>query len=184
MQAQTSTTSEPRSREGTFFGKPTLIGVGILILLLSMRGGGGPTYPTVDGGSVSLQSNDGRITIVDVWATWCGPCVASIPTIESIHRDMADDFRVISFAVKPSSTVTPWLDQRRARAAAGQLSPLAVPTYPVAAQDGEMPDIVNQTRGYPTLWILAPNGDVLDQIVGKHDAGVLRDRLLSIKTRT
>lgn len=97
-----------------------MIGAFIVVLLLSLRGGGGgPSYPTLDGGSIQLASNDGRITIVDIWATWCGPCVASIPTIERIHREMADEFRVISFAVEPSSKVSPWLEQRRARAAAG-----------------------------------------------------------------
>ena len=127
------------------------------------------TWPTLDGGSITLASNDGRITIVDVWATWCPPCIASIPTLEAIHRDMADEFRVVSFAVEPGSTVSRWLDRRRGEVDAGDLPRLAVPTYPIVARDSPMPEIVRSTRAYPTLWILGPDGTVLNEIVGMHD---------------
>lgn len=130
------------------------------------------SYPTLDGGSITLASSDpddDRLVIVDVWATWCPPCVASIPTLEAIHRDLADEFRVVSFAVEPGTTVERWLEKRRDQIAAGDLEPLAVPTYPIVARDGPMPEIVRATRAYPTLWILAPDGTVLHEIVGMHD---------------
>lgn len=127
------------------------------------------TWPTLDGGSITLASDDGRITIVDVWATWCPPCIASIPTLEAIHRDMADEFRVVSFAVEPGSVVSRWLDKRRDEVESGALSELALPTYPIVARDTPMPGVVGATRAYPTLWILGPDGTVLGEIVGMHD---------------
>jgi len=32
------------------------------------------------------QSDDGRFRLVNVWATWCGPCVAELPELTTIHR--------------------------------------------------------------------------------------------------
>ena len=127
------------------------------------------TFPTLDGGTVTLASGDDRLTIVDVWATWCPPCVASIPTLEAIHRDMSDEFRVVSVAVESASVVGPWMARRREKVAAGDLEPLAVPTYPIITRDGAIPEVARATRAYPTLWILAPDGTVLHEIVGMHD---------------
>ena len=82
---------------------------------------------------------------------------------------MSDEFRIVSVAVEPASVVEPWLERRRAKVAAGDLEPLAVPTYPIITRDGDIPSVARATRAYPTLWLLAPDGTVLHEIVGMHD---------------
>jgi thiol-disulfide isomerase/thioredoxin len=42
------------------------------------------------GAPFSLASARGKVVIVDFWATWCQPCVKSLPRLEAIHRQHPD----------------------------------------------------------------------------------------------
>ncbi|BCM91518.1 thiol-disulfide oxidoreductase ResA [Abditibacteriota bacterium] len=40
---------------------------------------------TLKGQTVSLANYKGKVLILDFWATWCGPCVASMPELKSVY---------------------------------------------------------------------------------------------------
>ena len=39
-----------------------------------------------NGKSVPSQAFSGKVLFVEVWATWCAPCIAGFPEIEKLHR--------------------------------------------------------------------------------------------------
>ena len=47
-----------------------------------------PAYAAVslDGDSVSLASQRGKVVLLNVWATWCHPCRDEIPELQAIHE--------------------------------------------------------------------------------------------------
>ena len=127
------------------------------------------THVALDGSKVRLGGGDDRLVLVDVWATWCPPCIAAIPGLEAIHQDLADEVRVVSIAVEPSRVVRPWLEDRQDRVARGELEPIAVPTYPIITADRPLPALARDVQAYPTMWLLAPDGRVLQKFVGTQD---------------
>ncbi|WP_422923892.1 carboxypeptidase regulatory-like domain-containing protein [Singulisphaera sp. PoT] len=48
---------------------------------------------TLDGGRVKLEDFRGKYLLLDFWATWCGPCVAQVPDLKSLHERFGKDER-------------------------------------------------------------------------------------------
>lgn len=48
-------------------------------------------YPTYDEFEELLQIDDGKIYVVNFWATWCKPCVQELPYFEKLHRSSEED---------------------------------------------------------------------------------------------
>ena len=51
-----------------------------------------------------LQAADGRALVVNLWATWCAPCLAEMPDLEAFHRQRGDDVLVLGLNISDSPT--------------------------------------------------------------------------------
>lgn len=47
-------------------------------------------YENIDGTKTSLKDLKGKYIYVDVWATWCGPCKAEIPSLKALEKEYHD----------------------------------------------------------------------------------------------
>jgi peroxiredoxin len=45
--------------------------------------------PAWEGGTVRLSKLRGNVVVLDFWATWCGPCKASLPHVEKIQQQIS-----------------------------------------------------------------------------------------------
>lgn len=54
---------------------------------------------TLSGDIVNLKEYRGRTIFINEWATWCPPCIAEMPSIEKLYRQLKDDPSVIFIIV-------------------------------------------------------------------------------------
>lgn len=58
------------------------------------------TFTDKNGKQFSLQSFKGQVLLVDIWGTWCAPCIAEMPYLAALQKEYADrkDVRIMSIA--------------------------------------------------------------------------------------
>lgn len=69
------------------------------------------TCPDVNGNMVSLSDFKGKVVVVDVWATWCGPCKQQIPHFKKLEEEMqGKDVVFIGVSVDEAKDKQKWMD--------------------------------------------------------------------------
>ena len=62
------------------------------------------TVDTVDGGSFTLSEalKEKDMVLINLWATWCGPCAAEFPYMEEAWQQYRDQVAIIALTIEPS----------------------------------------------------------------------------------
>ena len=67
------------------------------------------TFPDVNGNDVSLSDFKGKVVLLDIWATWCGPCRAELPYLKKLEEEMAGtDLVVIGVSTDVQKDYEKW----------------------------------------------------------------------------
>ncbi len=98
---------------------------------------------------------DGRPTLVNIFASWCGPCRAEMPLLNDMSRKHADDITFLGVA---------HLD--RYDDALAFIDELAVPFATVFDLDGDFAFAV-ESRGMPTTVVFDASGNLVARVIGE-----------------
>lgn len=124
----------------------------------SDEGGMSFTLTTLTGETIddSIISNN-KLTMVNYWATWCGPCVGEIPDLQKINEEYADKgFSIIGVLIGDD-------DYDGAR----QFMSDTGVTYPVVLPEGVFYTLASGIQAIPTTMFFDSNG----QQVGETQIG-------------
>lgn len=105
------------------------------------------------GARVRLADFRGRYVLLDFWATWCGPCIREMPTIEALHSARKDDPRlaIVSLSLDElEADVTKFLKRRSNPWVQGFLGEWS---------KTDLPDRYG-VSGIPAIFLLDPEGKV------------------------
>jgi thiol-disulfide isomerase/thioredoxin len=103
----------------------------------------------VNGRTWTLADFKGKTTLINFWATWCGPCVAEMPYLEKLHRRLKDQPKVqlLTLSVDENpGLIVPFLRT-------GSY------TFPAIPAQHFVQDTL-RLNGYPANWIVDPDGVV------------------------
>ena len=139
---------------------------GVLIAAVSMSndlapvsiGAPAPAFRAVSlatGDSVGLDHYAGDVVLLNIWATWCAPCEAEMPSIQRLYDEMAPDgLKLVSVSVEFTSAdaVRRWLADRHL-------------TFPVLLDKSGRIEDVYQTTGVPETFVLDPPGVLVTKVM-------------------
>lgn len=107
----------------------------------------------LDGKEISLGEFKDKVVFINVWATWCGPCVAEMPAIQKLADSLAkENVAFLLVSEEDSDTVRGFVEERR----------LAVPVY---LSPNKLPEAF-ETDGIPATFIVDRGGTIVFKRVG------------------
>lgn len=66
-------------------------------------------YKNYKGGTTSLDDLKGKYIYIDIWATWCGPCIAEIPSLKKVEKQFHDNnIEFVSISIDKVSDHEKW----------------------------------------------------------------------------
>lgn len=106
----------------------------------------------LDGAPIRIAELRGRVVLIDVWATWCAPCLADLPLMRELHARHGDRLAIVGISLDrmPRRDFVSWLRRHDVRwtqhfDGRGYASPVAralgvesLPATVLIAADGSM----------------------------------------------
>jgi len=126
--------------------------------------------PDLNGKIVSLTDYQGKVVIVDFWATWCGPCKMEIPGFVKLQEKYKDDLVIIGVS----------LDQGGPKAVVPFAKDYAI-NYPVVYGNGETVKAYGGVNGIPTTFVIDRKGNIQRKYVGYRPDSVFEKDIQDFK---
>lgn len=117
---------------------------------------------TENGKEMSLKDMKGKVVLVNLWATWCKPCIKEMPDLSAISEELKDkDFKMIGLNV---------FQQNGSKKVEDFLATNPV-SYTILDGNQEVVDALSEADGalveaVPTTFLIDKNGKIVETIIG------------------
>lgn len=108
----------------------------------------------------TLASYRGQVVLLNIWATWCAPCRAEMPSIERLHREFGPrGLKIVAVSVDDPG------QQKAVREFARELGL----TFEILHDPTHDIQRVYRTTGVPETFVLGKDGVIRKKIIGATD---------------
>ncbi len=129
------------------------------------------TVYTADGSTVKLSDLLGKPTVVNFWASWCGPCRGELPDFQTVWAEMGDDVNFVMVNLTGGSDT---------QAAAEKLIAAQGYTFPVYFDVDNDAATAYSIFSIPVTVFIDAEGNLISSRIGMMDEQALRDRIALI----
>ena len=106
---------------------------------------------TLDGKDFSLQSARGKVVLINIWATWCPPCVQEMPSFQKLYNQFKNKIIFVFASDEDPETLNKFLTMHGYR----------LPIYIYKQLPGAY-----ETDGVPTTFIISSDGKIIHRELG------------------
>lgn len=114
-------------------------------------------FTDLEGTSETLASYNGKLVILNFWATWCFPCREEMPAFDQLSAAFADK-NVVVLPIATGHNPVPAIERFYEQANIEHLPIRVEPTGKLAAAMG--------VRALPSSFIISPEGEVIATLIG------------------
>lgn len=121
----------------------------------------------IDGEPFKLSDQEGKVVLLNIWATWCAPCREEVPDFVELYdryKDEGLEILGVSIDKQGESVVKPFMEEYNVN-------------YPVVIDRGTIMDKYGPTMGIPTTYVIGREGNLEYFAVGALTNKELEPRL-------
>lgn len=121
----------------------------------------------INGENFRLSEHEGKVVILNIWATWCAPCREEVPDFVELYdkyRDQGLEILGVSIDKQGESVVKPFMEKYEVN-------------YPIVIDRGTIMDKYGPTMGIPTTYVINREGNLEYFAVGALTNKELEPRL-------
>lgn len=133
------------------------------------------TVSTLDGGTLPIEDLEGRVVLLDFWATWCAPCLETMPLLGELHGEWGDaGLTVLGISIdeEPAKVVPGFIEKKKIR------HPIALDTERIPAW------YAFQVGAIPAMFLIDAEGQIVAEWRGAIDRDDVRTTVEGLLAKT
>lgn len=121
--------------------------------------------PDINGNQVSLSDFDGKVVILDFWATWCPPCVKEVPHFVELYDEYKEQgFEMVGISLDAggANDVKPFVEKMNVN-------------YTMLIGNQDVTKEYGGIGGIPTTFVIDKAGQIRQKYVGYREKAVFEN---------
>ncbi|HTO15271.1 MAG TPA: TlpA disulfide reductase family protein [Edaphocola sp.] len=110
---------------------------------------------TLEGSPINLSQSKEKVVLINLWATWCPPCVAEMPSLQKLYDEYKDRISFYFISNEKPEQIQKFIDKK------GYTFPVYIPisNYPIDFDGNKL----------PTTYVISKKGKIIIEETGAHD---------------